>query len=113
MISLLPEGALGKLVSSLAGGTFGLAAMALPFIIYRQGMGLGDVKLGALVGLMTGFPLVIVAILLSWIGGGLVAAILLALKIKGPKDPIPSATFLTVSAMVTLLWGQAIWQWYL
>ncbi|MFC1941456.1 prepilin peptidase, partial [Chloroflexota bacterium] len=69
MISLLPEGALGKLVSSLAGGTFGLATMALPFIIYRQGMGLGDVKLGALVGLMTGFPLVIVAILLSWIGG--------------------------------------------
>ncbi|MFC2048524.1 prepilin peptidase [Chloroflexota bacterium] len=113
MISLLPEGALGKLVSSLAGGTFGLATMALPFIIYRQGMGLGDVKLGTLVGLMTGFPLVIVAILLSWIGGGLVAAILLALKIKGHKDPIPSATFLTVSAMVTLLWGQAIWQWYL
>ncbi len=100
-------------VSSLEGGALGLAAMALPFIIYRRGMGVGDVKLGALVGLMTGFPLVIVAILLSWIGGGLVAAILLALKIKELKDPIPSATFLATSAMVTLLWGQAIWQWYL
>ena len=100
-------------VSSLIGGAIGLAAMALPFIIYRRGMGLGDVKLGALVGLMTGFPLVFVAILLSWIGGGLVAAILLAFKIKKLKDPIPSATFLATSAMVTLLWGQAIWQWYL
>ncbi len=112
-ISSLPGEALGRVVSSLAGGALGLAAMALPFIIYRRGMGMGDVKLGALVGLMCGFPLVFVAILLSWITGGLVAVILLALKIKKLKDPIPSATFLAVSAMVTLLWGQAIWQWYL
>ena len=112
-IGALPGEALGRVVSSLAGGALGLGAMALPFIIYRRGMGMGDVKLGALVGLMTGFPLVFVAILLSWIGGGLVAAILLALKVKKLKDPIPSATFLATSAMVTLLWGQAIWQWYL
>ncbi len=112
-ISALPGEALGRAVSSLAGGAIGLAAMALPFIIYRRGMGMGDVKLGALVGLMSGFPLVFVAILLSWIVGGVVAAILLALKIKGLKDPIPSATFLATSAMVTLLWGQTIWQWYL
>ncbi len=98
--------------SALVGGVLGLAMMALPYIIYRRGMGLGDVKLGALVGLMTGYPLVFVAIFLSWIGGGLIAAILLALKIKGRKDPIPSATFMAVAAMVTLLWGQAIWQWY-
>jgi len=103
---------LGTVVSALAGGAFGLAAMALPFVIYRQGMGLGDVKLGALVGLMTGFPLAIVAILISWIMGGVVAAILLGLKVRKPKDPIPSATFLAVSAMITVLWGQAIWQWY-
>ncbi len=113
-IGALPAEALGKVVSSLAGGAIGLAAMAVPFILtHRRGMGMGDVKLGALVGLMTGYPLVFVAILLSWIGGGLVAAILLAFKIKKLKDPIPSATFLATSAMVTLLWGQAIWQWYL
>ncbi|MFC2056289.1 prepilin peptidase [Chloroflexota bacterium] len=105
--------AVGQAVLSLVGGAFGLLAMALPFIIYRRGMGMGDVKLGALVGLMVGYPLVIVAILLSWISGGLVAGILLALKIKGLKDPIPSATFLATSAMVTLLWGEIIWQWYL
>ncbi|MFC1985065.1 prepilin peptidase [Chloroflexota bacterium] len=113
VINLLPVEALSRLVSSLAGGLFGLVAMALPYIVYRRGMGMGDVKLGALVGLMTGFPLVIETILISWIGGGVVAAILLALKIKKLKDPIPSATFLATSAMVTLLWGQVIWQWYL
>jgi leader peptidase (prepilin peptidase)/N-methyltransferase len=113
IISALSGGVWNRLLSSLAGGAIGLVAMGLPFIIYRRGIGMGDVKLGALVGLMTGYPLIIVAILISWIGGGLVAAILLALKIKGPKDPIPSATFLATAAMVTLLWGQVIVQWYL
>jgi len=100
-------------VSSLIGGAIGLAAMALPFIIYRRGMGMGDVKLGALVGLMSGYPLVAIALLLAVITGGLVAAILLAFKIKKRSDPIPFAPFLATSAMVTLLWGQTIWQWYL
>ena len=100
-------------LSSLGGGALGLAVMALPFIIYRRGMGMGDVKLGALVGLMSGYPLVLLALFLSVITGGLVAALLLVFKIKKRKDPIPFAPFLATSAMVTLLWGQAIWQWYL
>jgi len=104
---------LGTMLSSLAGGGIGLVAMALPFIISRRGMGMGDVKLGALVGLMTGYPLVLVALLLSVITGGLVGAILLAFKIKKRKDAIPFAPFLATSAMVTLLWGQVIYQWYL
>jgi len=112
-VSSVAGEAVSQAVLSLAGGALGLFAMALPFIIYPRGMGMGDVKLGALVGLMTGYPLVIVALLLSWIVGGLVAAILLAFKIKGRKDPIPSATFLATSALITLLWGQVIWQWYL
>lgn len=112
-IGALPGEALGKIVSSLAGGAIGVVAMALPFIIYRRGMGMGDVKLGALVGLMSGYPLVAIALLLAVITGGLVAAILLVFKIKKRSDPIPFAPFLATSAMVTLLWGQAIWQWYL
>ena len=74
---------------------------------------MGDVKLGALVGLMVGFPFVIIAIIMAWILGGLVAGVLLALKIKGRKDAIPAAIFLSVTALVTLVFGQAIWQWYL
>ena len=113
-MSMVSGEALSKVLSSLAGGALGLAAMALPYILtHGRGIGLGDVKLGTLVGLMSGFPLVFVAILLAWIIGGVVAVILLAFKVKKLKDPIPSATFLVISAMVTLLWGQAIWQWYL
>ena len=100
-------------VSSLEGGALGAAALALPWVIYRRGMGLGDVKLGGLMGLMTGYPLVLVAWLLAVITGGVVGAILLTFKIRKRKDPIPFAPFLATSAMVTLLWGQVIYQWYL
>ncbi|MFC2016449.1 prepilin peptidase [Chloroflexota bacterium] len=112
-VSALGGGAISRAVSSLAGGALGFMAFVLPLVLSRGGMGWGDVKLGALVGLMTGYPLVLVAVLLSWITGGLVAAVLLAFRIKKRKDPIPSATFLATSTMVTLLWGQVIWQWYL
>ncbi|MFC1994114.1 prepilin peptidase [Chloroflexota bacterium] len=99
-------------VDSIWGGAIGLGAMGLPFLIYRQGMGFGDVKLGALVGLMTGYPLVIIALLLAVIVGGILAALILAFGIKKRKDPIPFAPFLATAAMITLLWGKDIHQWY-
>jgi leader peptidase (prepilin peptidase) / N-methyltransferase len=104
--------AAGQAVISLTGGFLGLAAMSLPYIIYPSGMGMGDIKLAALVGLMTGYPLIILALLISWILGGVTAAMLLALKIKGRKDRIPAAAFMVTSALITLLWGRDIWMWY-
>ena len=104
--------------SALLGGATGSGIMALLYIIVfliirAEGLGWGDVKMAAVMGLMTGFPLVIVALLLSWLSGGLVAAILLALKAKGRKDMIPTATFMALSTIITLLWGQAIYEWYM
>jgi len=109
----LSAGALGRLLTSLAGGIFGLVLMALPFVLYRRGMGMGDVKLGMLVGLMVGYPLAFIAVVMSWIASGLVAGTLLVLKIKGRKDVVPFAPFLATSTLITLFWGQAIWHWYL
>ncbi|MDP2719511.1 MAG: prepilin peptidase [Dehalococcoidia bacterium] len=97
----------------LLGGGIGLAAMALPFLVYRRGMGLGDVKLGALIGLMTGYPVVITALLMAVISGGLFAAFLLIFKISRRDDAVPFATFLTTATVVSLFWGQEIWRWYL
>jgi leader peptidase (prepilin peptidase)/N-methyltransferase len=104
--------AVNQAVLALMGGLLGLVAMSVPYIIYPGGMGMGDIKLAAMAGLMTGYPLIILALLLSWILGGLIAAMLLALKIKGRKDAIPAAVFMVVAVLVTLLWGQDIWLWY-
>ncbi len=101
------------ILSALSGGILGLAFMAVPYILYRRGMGAGDLKLATLAGFMTGFPLIIIAILISWIMGGIVASILLIFKVKGRKDAMPAAIFLSTSTVIVLVWGQPIWQFLL
>jgi leader peptidase (prepilin peptidase)/N-methyltransferase len=76
-------------------------------------MGLGDVKLAALIGLATGFGEVLVAILGGIILGGIVAVILLAFRIKKRKEAIPFGPFLSLATIVTLLWGTNILNWYI
>jgi len=100
-------------VNGVIGGGIGFVFLLIPALIYRGGMGWGDVKMAALIGLVTGFPLVIVSLLMGVIIGGLVAGILLLLKKKKRKEPIPFGPFLAVATIVTLLWGSNILNWYL
>jgi leader peptidase (prepilin peptidase)/N-methyltransferase len=95
-----------------AGGGIGLGIFLLIVIISRGGMGWGDAKLAALIGLVFGFPLFFVALLIGVILGGVVAALLLLLKIKKRKEAIPFGPFLALGAIVTLLWGNGILDWY-
>jgi len=100
-------------VNGVIGGGIGFVFLLIPALIYRGGMGWGDVKMAALIGLVTGFPLVFVSLLMGVILGGLVAGILLLLKKKKRKEPIPFGPFLAVATIVTLLWGSNILNWYL
>ena len=94
-------------------GAIGFVIFLLLALISRGGMGFGDVKLAALIGLATGFPLVFLALIGGAILGGLAAIILLATKKRGRKEAIPFGPFLALAAMVTLLWGNNILQWYI
>ncbi len=101
------------IINVLVGGIIGFVLMLVPALLYRligraEGMGWGDVKLAALIGFVTGFPLVILATFLAVIIGGITAAILLLLKVRGRKDAIPFGPFLSVAAMVTLFWGSSL-----
>ena len=69
--------------------------------------------MAGLIGLATGFPLVLVSLLLAILLGGLSAGLLLLLRIKKRRDAIPFGPFLSLAAIATLLWGQEILNWYL
>ena len=69
--------------------------------------------MAGLIGLIIGFPLVFVALFLAVVGGGLVAAILLALKVKKRREAIPFGPFLLLATMATLFRGSNIMNWYL
>ena len=101
------------IVKTVIGGGLGLVIMLLLALLYKGGMGWGDVKMAGLVGVMVGFPLVLVSLFLAVIGGGLVAAGLLLLKMKHRKQAIPFGPFLSLGTMATLLWGASFLDWYL
>lgn len=95
------------------GGSIGFVMFLLVALISRGGMGWGDVKLAALIGLATGFPLVFMALIMGAIIGSVVAVAFLIAKKKGRKETIPFGPFLSLSTLITLLWGSRILEWYL
>jgi leader peptidase (prepilin peptidase)/N-methyltransferase len=106
-------GVMTGIASAAAGGAVGLGVFLLITIISRGGMGWGDVKMAALIGLVTGFPLIFIALLLAVILGGLVAWVLILLRLKSRKQSIPFGPFLSLATMATLLWGSDILNWYI
>lgn len=96
----------------LGGGAIGFGLLFLIAFIYPAGMGMGDVKLATFIGLVVGFPSVFVALLISFVAGGLVGGSLLLTGLKGRKDYIPFAPFLVTGGMVAMLYGQQIIDWY-
>jgi prepilin signal peptidase PulO-like enzyme (type II secretory pathway) len=102
-----------RVAYSALGGGIGFAIFFLIAIVSRGGMGWGDVKLAALIGLATGFPLVILAIIMGAILGGIVAVAMVISKKRERRGTIPFGPFLAAAAMITLLWGNNILTWYL
>ncbi|MFC2045083.1 prepilin peptidase [Chloroflexota bacterium] len=99
-------------VNGVIGGCIGFTFLLVPALIYRGGMGWGDVKMAGLIGMVVGFPLVFVALLIGVITGAVVSGILLLLKIKKRKEAIPFGPFLSLATIITLLAGNNILNWY-
>jgi leader peptidase (prepilin peptidase) / N-methyltransferase len=96
----------------LGGGVFILIIVASAAVLGQPGMGVGDVKLGAMLGAFLGWKLVLLSILLSVLIGGPLAATLLATGRKGRKDPLPFGPFLAAGGVISLFWGDAVLAWY-
>jgi leader peptidase (prepilin peptidase)/N-methyltransferase len=99
-------------VLSIAGGLIAFAVMFFIYLAARGGMGAGDVKLAAFLGLALGVPLVLVCLPVSFIAGGIVAVVLLIARVRARREAIPFGPFLSGGAVVALFWGHTIFQWY-
>lgn len=87
--------------------------LGIVMVTRGRGMGLGDVKLGALIGLMTSFPLNLLALLMATCSGALYGVGLIIFRKKTLKQTIAFGPFLSLGAWVTLLYGGVIWEWYI
>ena len=87
--------------------------LALITITRGKGMGGGDVKLGAFMGLGLGFPNAVLATFLSFLTGAAVAIFLIILGKKKFGQNLPFGPFLVLGSLVALFWGNLILNWYL
>jgi leader peptidase (prepilin peptidase) / N-methyltransferase len=97
------------IAAAAAGGFFFVVVLAYP-----GGMGMGDVKLVAVLGLYLGAS-VIPALVVALLAGTLVGAVIIARKgaKAGRKTAVPFGPFLALGGIVGLLAGPAMIDWYL
>ena len=95
------------------GGGVGFAIFLVIAIVSRGGMGWGDVKLVALIGLAVGFPLVLFSIIVGAILGSIVALALMIARKRRFRETLPFGPFLALAAMITLFWGSDALSWYM
>jgi leader peptidase (prepilin peptidase)/N-methyltransferase len=97
----------------LGGGSLFAVATVYQWLFKREGMGGGDVKLLAMIGAFLGWKAVILTILLSSLIGSITGIIIMVLKGKDFKYAIPFGPFLSLGAVISLLYGENIIRWYL
>lgn len=85
----------------------------LILITRGRGMGLGDAKLAVLMGLLLGWPNILIALFLAFFSGALVGVSLIIAGRKTMQSQIPFGPFLIFGTLVALFWGQAIAELYL
>ncbi len=97
----------------LVGGLIGFGVFYLIALVYPGGMGAGDVKLAAFIGLITGFPDVVLAIIVTIFAGGLISLLLVVTRVRTMRDYIPYGPFLVIGGLFALFWGQPIMDSYM
>lgn len=97
----------------LGGGTLWLVAAGYERLRGIEGMGGGDIKLLAMIGAFLGWRAVLVTVMVGSLTGALVGGARVAFGRAGSEVPIPFGPFLALGALVALLFGEALIDWYL
>ena len=136
-LGAIPAGQKLWLIDSIGGAAFGAAFFYIAWALYylvrkRQGLGMGDIALIAMLGVFLGLKLTVLVVFLSPILATLFALALLLLYSGSTASPeaenvatgalpsrswllqeVPFGVFLGASGLVALFLGERIWSAYL
>lgn len=105
----LGQGWFGPVLGAVIAGGFFRAQ----YLISRgRWIGGGDSWLGLLMGVALGWQKTLLALFLAYVSGALVALVMIALRKKKLGQQLAFGTFLSAAAVVSLLFGDAILNWY-
>jgi len=96
---------LDYVLAALIGGAFFLIIV---LISRGRWMGIGDIKIGILMGLILGTSNLFTALFLAFFSGALVSIILLILNKKTLKSEIPFGPFLVGATFITIFWADVL-----
>ena len=110
----LPPGWVSSLIGVLIGGGL-LFAIGETYYRVRgvDGLGMGDVKMLAMIGAFLGWQLALVTLMLASFGGAVLGIGLLATGRGGMQAALPFGTFLAVGAAIAAVAGDPLVSWYL
>jgi leader peptidase (prepilin peptidase)/N-methyltransferase len=108
-----PPGWRSSLLGIVLGGGIPFAiAWTYEKVRGHEGLGMGDVKMLAMIGAFLGWPLMLLSLVLASFTGSIVGAGFIAAG-KGARYALPFGTFLAVGALTAVVAGDAIISWYL
>jgi leader peptidase (prepilin peptidase)/N-methyltransferase len=107
-------GWLSSLIGIAVGyGVLWTIAAAYYRIRHEEGLGMGDLKMLAMVGAFLGWQLTLLTLMLASVSGTLIGLGLIISKRGGMKYALPFGTFLALGAAVAASIGPALLEWYL
>jgi leader peptidase (prepilin peptidase)/N-methyltransferase len=109
---LLGQNTLSILPNIYAAVGAGLFFLALYLGTRGRGMGFGDVKLAILLGLITGYPGIVINLYIAFLTGAFIGVILILYRQKSFKSQLPFGPFLIAGTLATVLWQTQILGWW-
>jgi leader peptidase (prepilin peptidase)/N-methyltransferase len=97
-------------VTGALAGAGGLLAIGLTYKLLRkvEGMGLGDVKMLAMLGAVLGWQSLLPLLLIASVSGALAGVIIAAKSHRGMQVPLPFGVFLGLAFLVMMFFGNAL-----
>jgi leader peptidase (prepilin peptidase)/N-methyltransferase len=110
----LPPG----IIDSLIGAALGAGILLLIRWLWKRlkgvdGMGLGDVKMLAMIGAFLGWKQIWIVLFLSSFAGAIIGLSLSLARGRSMQSRLPFGTFLALAAYAASLWGDRLLNWYL
>jgi len=99
--------------AAIGGGVIYLIILIGQVIYKQEAMGFGDLEICVLSGLFLGFSNTVLMLLISFVLGGALGSILLVTKLKERKDEIAFGPYLSIAAVIAMLYGDEIINLYL
>jgi leader peptidase (prepilin peptidase) / N-methyltransferase len=105
---------IGSILGAIVGGGL-LWGVAEAYLRLRgiEGMGLGDVKMMAMVGAFLGAPLALLTIMVGSLLGSVLGLLFIRFAGKTREYELPFGTFLAAAGIIAVLYGEDVIRWYI